>query len=183
MAFTPVYTPESFKTLDIGIVNPNPSPIDTFLHSPTMELIGYLILAAIACAVIFYVIKGKRKKGVLSKIYADIAPDDFEKWNKKQKELASHKTIKMTWRIYIALILSGLFATFCLYFIIFVQPNFAAFILAAPHIATIIYILQRKKIARTIGIIAWLPLCAGLIGLWGVFFYWTDKKLKEFLIN
>lgn len=94
---------------------------------------------------------------------------------------------KFTVRLVIALILSIIVVLIALYaaysFISQRDILIFALVIAALHLATIVSVVQRKKIGRVLGIISWIPLCTGLIGLWGFFYYAFDKNVRTILIK
>lgn len=106
---------------------------------------------------------------------------------RKNTEELDEKLTGIKGRFLVALILSGIIATLFLWLaVISIQEQkldmtIFATVLAGLHIAAIILAMKKKKIGRTIGIIAWIPFCTGLVGIWGIYQYIYNKRIKNTL--
>jgi hypothetical protein len=56
-------------------------------------------------------------------------------------------------------------------------------VIGGLHMATITLAIQKKKIGQTIGIIAWIPFCGVIIGIWALYQYIFNQRIKNTLIK
>ena len=94
-------------------------------------------------------------------------------------------TQRLSGMLIISLILSA--ATVIGFTMIYFQlkdPDYWPLLLiSALHLITIVLVILKKRAGRIVGILAWLPLCFGLIGIWGLMVYAMHPRTKQILVN